>query len=148
MDSKKANNKIMDIVRLQQILKKWKKLAVAPKGNSKSIKFLKRTLSLSNTSSALYGSVPKGFLALCIGEEMKRFVIPMEYLSHRAFGILLREAEEEFGFEQEGVLRIPCDVSVFENILEIVDKEKEGFCCCSVEIEFVHPYHSQEPMCR
>lgn len=70
------------------------------------------SLSLSSTSSALYVSVPKGFLALCVGEEMKRFVIPMEYLSHRAFGVLLREAEEEFGFEQGGVLRIPCDVCV------------------------------------
>lgn len=148
MDSKKSSNKITDIVRLQQMLKKWKKLAIAPKSNNKSIKFLKRTLSLSNTSSALSGTVPKGYIALCVGEEMKRFVIPMEYLGQRAFGVLLREAEEEFGFEQEGVLRIPCDVSVFENILEMVEKEKEGFCCCSVETEFAQHYHPQEPMCR
>ncbi|ONK68135.1 uncharacterized protein A4U43_C05F7810 [Asparagus officinalis] len=148
MDSKKPSNKITDIVRLQQLLKKWKKLAITPKSNSKSIKFLKRSLSLSKTSSALYNSVPKGFLALCVGEEMKKFVIPMEYLSHKAFTILLREAEEEFGFVHEGCLRIPSDVSVFESILEMVEKEKGGFCCSSVEAEFSLSYHHQEPMCR
>ncbi|WOL18297.1 auxin-induced protein 6B-like [Canna indica] len=127
MDSRKPN-KITEVVRLQQMLKKWKKLAAAPNGNSKSIKFIKRTLSFSDSSprTPLPGGIPKGCLAVCVGEEMQRFVIPTEYLSHRAFAILLREAEEEFGFEQEGVLRIPCEVSVFESILEVVEKNKEG----------------------
>ncbi|URE32476.1 Auxin responsive protein [Musa troglodytarum] len=96
------------------MLKKWKKLAAAPKSNSKSIKFLK-------SSAAHSGDIPKGCLAVCVGEEMQRFVIPTEYLSHGAFAILLREAEEEFGFQQEGVLRIPCEVAVFEGILQMVE---------------------------
>ncbi|CAL9071177.1 Auxin responsive protein [Musa troglodytarum] len=119
--SNKTNNKITEVVRLQQMLKKWKKLAAAPKSNSKSIKFLKRTLSVSDTSAAHSGDIPKGCLAVCVGEEMQRFVIPTEYLSHGAFAILLREAEEEFGFQQEGVLRIPCEVAVFEGILQMVE---------------------------
>ncbi|XP_010928766.1 auxin-induced protein 6B-like [Elaeis guineensis] len=147
MDSKKAN-KITEIVRLQQMLKKWKKLAVAPKSNSKSIKFLKRTLSFSDTSSASSGDVPKGYLAVCVGEEMQRFVIPTEYLGHRAFAVLLREAEEEFGFQQEGVLRIPCEVSVFESILKVVEKNKEGVCYCSSEADIAQAHHPPKPMCR
>ncbi|KAL6996087.1 hypothetical protein U1Q18_006223 [Sarracenia purpurea var. burkii] len=139
MDSNKSN-KMSEIVRLQQILKKWKKLANAPKSTnksscsssggggggggsgsssnngSKSIKFLKKTLSFSDSSMA-GAVVPKGFLAVCVGKELKRFIIPTEYLGHQAFGILLREAEEEFGFEQEGVLKIPCQVPLFEKIL-------------------------------
>ncbi|WOL13193.1 auxin-induced protein 6B-like [Canna indica] len=91
------------------------------KANSKVLKFLKRTLSFSDASGGA-GDIPRGCLAVCVGEEMQRFVIPTEYLSHRAFGALLREAEEEFGFEQEGVLRIPCEVSVFESILKRVEK--------------------------
>lgn len=135
------------------MLKKWKKLAVAPKNNSKkSIKFLKRTLSFSDTNiNALSGGgevVPKGSLAVCVGEEMKRFVIPTEYLSHRAFATLLREAEEEFGFQQEGVLRIPCEVSVFESILEAVEKNKEGLGYCASEAELARTHHQQNPMCR
>lgn len=173
MDSKKSN-KISDIVRLQQILKKWRKLANAPKNSSssnntnngsssKSIKFLKRSLSFSDSPTSLVSgdAVPKGFLAVCVGKELKRFIIPTEYLGHRAFGILLREAEEEFGFQQEGVLRIPCEVSLFEKILKVVEQKKEVFFvnefgfsgeemtgCCSSETEFTQSHHPQKPICR
>ncbi|XP_073011569.1 auxin-induced protein 6B-like [Typha latifolia] len=147
MDPRKASNKIAEIVRLQQMLKKWKKLAVAPKSSSKSSKFFKRTLSFSDASQ-LSKEVPKGFFAVCVGEEMKRFVIPTEYLGHWAFADLLREAEEEFGFQHEGVLSIPCEVSVFESILKVAGKKKEVFCYCSSEAEMGQPHHPQKPMCR
>ncbi|KAI3437151.1 uncharacterized protein J3R85_005571 [Psidium guajava] len=175
MDSKKPN-KISDIVRLQQILKKWKKLANASKntnksgnsstGNSsstttsagngsKSIKFLKRTLSFSDVSAPTSDIVPKGFLAVCVGKELKRFVIPTEHLGHPAFGILLQEAEEEFGFQQEGVLKIPCEVRVFEMILKAVEEkrdvtffshayvEKDAISCASSDCEPTHSHHPQ-----
>ncbi|GLT61220.1 hypothetical protein SLA2020_339420 [Shorea laevis] len=179
MDSKKSN-KIREIVRLQQILKKWKKLANAPKNTSnatsssstttganistagsKSIKFLKRTLSFPDVSAASNDVVPKGFLAVCVGKELKRFIIPTEYLGHQAFGILLREAEEEFGFQQEGVLKIPCEVSVFQKILKVVEEKREVFYlhefgfmnadsemigCCSPDCELT-PSTSHHPQC-
>ncbi|THU71828.1 hypothetical protein C4D60_Mb04t05620 [Musa balbisiana] len=154
MESKKAN-KITEIVRLQQMLRKWKKLAVTPKSSSKSMKFLKRTLSFSDgasttSSSSSSGDVPKGYLAVCVGEEMQRFVIPTEYLGHRAFAALLREAEEEFGFQQEGVLRIPCEVGAFESTLRVVEKKKkkEGFCYCSAEAELANSHLPPKPVCR
>ncbi|URE24167.1 Auxin responsive protein [Musa troglodytarum] len=115
MESKKLG-KITELVSFQQVLKKWKKLAVAGDGSSKA-------LSLS-------GNIPKGCFAVCVGQEMQRFVIPIEYLSRTAFAVLLREAEEEFGFEQEGVLRIPCEVSVFRSVLKMVEKNKEGIYYC------------------
>jgi SAUR family protein len=98
----RASNKIMDIVRLQQLLKKWKKLATVA------------------SSSSGKSSVPRGSFAVYVGDEMRRFVIPTEYLDHWAFAELLREAEEEFGFRHEGALRIPCDVEVFEGILRVM----------------------------
>ncbi|RWR84236.1 auxin-responsive protein SAUR72-like protein [Cinnamomum micranthum f. kanehirae] len=152
MDCNK-HKKIKQIVRLQQILKKWRKLANAQKpsnSTTKGIDFLKRTFTFSNSSSTTLVSggaaVPKGFLAVCVGEELKRFVIPTGYLGHGAFRILLRGAEEEFGFQQEGVLRIPCEVSVFENILKVLREkgsvlhagvgfsgEEEMIGCCSLQ---------------
>ncbi|XP_044495264.1 auxin-responsive protein SAUR72-like [Mangifera indica] len=173
MDSSKKSNKISDIVRLQQILKKWKKLANAHKNTNKnpaissitptssntgnkSIKFLKKTLSFSDilTAGASNDFVPKGFLAVCVGKELKRFIIPTKYLSHQAFGILLREAEEEFGFQQEGVLKIPCEVCVFEKILKVVEEKRDEFYlhesglrpekdligCCSSDCELTPPF--------
>ncbi|CAD6338443.1 unnamed protein product [Miscanthus lutarioriparius] len=121
----RGSNKIRDIVRLQQLLKKWKKLA---------------TVTPSAASGGKGGggrsSVPRGFFAVYVGEEMRRFVIPTEYLGHWAFAELLREAEEEFGFRHEGGLRIPCDVESFEGILRLVQqggrkKEPAAMCDCS-----------------
>ncbi|KAK8504504.1 hypothetical protein V6N13_093154 [Hibiscus sabdariffa] len=165
MDSKKSN-KIRQIVRLQQILKRWKNVANAPKnsttatsgggGGSRSIKFLKRTLSFTDVNSE---GIPKGFLAVCVGKELKRFIIPTEYLGHQAFRILLRRAEEEFGFQQEGVLKIPCEVAVFEKILEAVQHkreehgillnelginvDKEIVASCSPDCDFTPSHHPQ-----
>ena len=160
MDPRKSN-KIRDIVRLQQILKKWRKLANTSKSSnssngSKSIKFLKRTLSLSDNSAreASSSTVPKGFLAVSVGEEQKSFFLPTEYLSHQAFHILLREAEEEFGFQQTGVLRIPCQVSIFETILKMVEENndlffvRESMGYCASESQRTPSHHLQNPMCR
>jgi SAUR family protein len=86
----------MDIMRLQPLLKKWKKLStVSPSSSGKS-------------------SVSQGSFVLYVGDEMRRFVIPTEYLDHWAFVELLWE---EFGFRHEGALRISSDVKVFEGIL-------------------------------
>uniref|UniRef100_A0A7N0URP2 SAUR family protein n=1 Tax=Kalanchoe fedtschenkoi TaxID=63787 RepID=A0A7N0URP2_KALFE len=172
MDSKKSN-KIADIVKLQRMLKKWRRLADSSKNDNaqddkagnKSIKFLKRTLSFNNISASGSGAssdtVPKGCLAVCVGEELKKFVIPTEYLSHQAFQVLLRDAEEEFGFQQEGVLRIPCEVDVFETILKVMRKKEhklitqefifsreDGSGCCSSDSQLSQPHHPQSPMCR
>ncbi|KAF7103311.1 hypothetical protein CFC21_104310 [Triticum aestivum] len=107
-----GSNKIRDIVRLQQLLKRWKRMAVAPGGRGKN-------------GGGGGGAVPKGSFAVYVGEEMRRFVIPTEYLGHWAFEELLREAEEEFGFRHEGALRIPCDVEAFEGILRLVAAGKK-----------------------
>ncbi|RYR55028.1 hypothetical protein Ahy_A06g030281 isoform C [Arachis hypogaea] len=164
MDPRKSN-KIREIVRLQQILKKWRRIASSTT-TSKSIKFLKRTLSLSERDVAQTANnntvVPKGYLAICVGEELKRFVIPTVYLGHQAFQILLREAEEEFGFQQTGVLRIPCEVSVFESILKMVEGKnnaanqecrlnaEEIMSCCSSssDNQLAYSHHPQSPLCR
>lgn len=173
MDLKKSN-KIREIVRLQQILKKWRRLANSSKATattnlatstttttSKSMKFLKRTLSLSEREGGSSNVVPKGYLAVCVGEELKRFTIPTEYLGHQAFQILLREAEEEFGFQQTGVLRIPCEVAAFQSILKMVESKGDLFSSqeCRLSIEemlmgycsenqIAHSHHPQSPLCR
>ncbi|OIW14612.1 hypothetical protein TanjilG_32954 [Lupinus angustifolius] len=147
MKPSNKSNMIKQIVRLHQILKRLRKIANSPKtsrsrsnNSNKRTNILKRTLSLSESDGGSCNMVPKGYFAVCVGIELKRFVIPTEYLGHQAFHKLLREAEEEFGFEQTGVLRIPCEVSVFENILMIVSSQK---CRFSVEkiIGYCSPNH-------
>ncbi|XP_027354822.1 auxin-induced protein 10A5-like [Abrus precatorius] len=53
--------------------------------------------------------VPKGYLAVYVGDKMMRFVIPVSYLNQPSFQDLLSQAEEEFGYDHPtGGLTIPC----------------------------------------
>jgi len=60
---------------------------------------------------------PKGYLAVYVGEKMKRFVIPVSYLNLPLFQDMLSEGEEEFGYyhSMDG-LTIPCNEDVFQRI--------------------------------
>ncbi|XP_010542788.1 PREDICTED: auxin-responsive protein SAUR32 [Tarenaya hassleriana] len=70
--------------------------------------------------------VPKGCLAVKVGQgdEQERFVIPVMYFNHPLFGQLLKEAEEEFGFNQKGTITIPCHVEEFRHVRGLIDREK------------------------
>ncbi|CAA6671171.1 unnamed protein product [Spirodela intermedia] len=130
MEASKPRKKMAEIVILQLMLKKWKKLVASPRSSGgRSLGLLEWTLPFSEVPSA--GSsrdVPKGFLAVCVGEEMARF---------------------EFGFHQEGVLRIPCQASVFEDILNVVGGKKKGaHGYCSSEAKVVQSRHAYKPIFR
>jgi SAUR family protein len=70
--------------------------------------------------------VPKGSVAVYVGdgqEEQTRFVIPVLYFNHPLFLHLLEEAEHVYGFDNKGVLTIPCQVSDFEYLRWLIDRE-------------------------
>ncbi|KAJ7959411.1 Auxin-responsive protein [Quillaja saponaria] len=68
--------------------------------------------------------IPKGCLPIMVGqgEEQQRFVIPLIYFNHPRFMQLLKEAEEEYGFDQKGPITIPCHVEEFRTVQEMIDK--------------------------
>ncbi|KAK6155515.1 hypothetical protein DH2020_009763 [Rehmannia glutinosa] len=70
-------------------------------------------------------SIPKGCLAVTVGQgdEQRRFVIPVVYVNHPLFTQLLKEAEEEYGFDQKGPINIPCHVEEFCHVRGLIDKE-------------------------
>ncbi|XP_073012180.1 auxin-responsive protein SAUR50-like [Typha latifolia] len=72
---------------------------------------LKRCSSLGRKQNSLY--VPKGHFAVYVGENRSRFVVPISYLAHPEFQSLLHCAEEEFGFDHDMGLTIPCEEDVF-----------------------------------
>ncbi|CAL5205671.1 unnamed protein product [Lathyrus oleraceus] len=72
-----------------------------------------RCASLSRSRTSKVTNMPKGYLAVYVGEEMKRFVIPMSYLNQTSFQDLLSQVEEEFGYDHPmGGLTIPCTEDV------------------------------------
>nr|AMQ09561.1 small auxin up regulated protein [Boehmeria nivea] len=78
-------------------------------------KALRRTLSGLKEAAMKSTTVPKGYIAVYVGEEeKKRYVVPLSYLNEPAFQELLSMAEEEFGYEHPmGGLTIPCREDVF-----------------------------------
>ncbi|XVF45423.1 hypothetical protein PTKIN_Ptkin02bG0204700 [Pterospermum kingtungense] len=61
--------------------------------------------------------VPKGYFAVYVGENQKRFVIPVSFLNRPLFQDLLGLSEEEFGYNHPtGGLRIPCDEEIFLDV--------------------------------
>lgn len=70
--------------------------------------------------------IPKGCLAVMVGqgEEQQKFVIPVIYINHPLFMQLLKEAEEEYGFDHKGPIIIPCQVEEFRTVQGMIDMEK------------------------
>ncbi|KAJ0826587.1 putative small auxin-up RNA [Helianthus annuus] len=66
--------------------------------------------------------VPKGHLAVYVGEkEKRRFVIPISYLQQPLFQKLLRESEEEFGFDHSmGGLTLSCQEDAFFQLTSVL----------------------------
>ncbi|KAI3524074.1 hypothetical protein L2E82_03749 [Cichorium intybus] len=94
----KRGNKISQIVRLKQVVQRWRR------------------------------RIPSaGSLAVYVGAEHRRFVIPTRFLSLPVFVSLLNKAEEEFGFQTTGGLVLPCDVVFFKELLNVLERDERGF---------------------
>ncbi|WVZ83998.1 hypothetical protein U9M48_031082 [Paspalum notatum var. saurae] len=75
-------------------------------------------------AAAAAGAVPKGYFAVYVGAEARRFVVPTSYLAQPAFRELMERAAEEFGFGQAGGLRIPCREEDFEATVAALEKAR------------------------
>ncbi|KAK4756633.1 hypothetical protein SAY87_006760 [Trapa incisa] len=79
--------------------------------------------SHNSPSGALPPDVPKGYLAVYVSEELRRFVIPTGYLRHSLFKVMLEKAEEEYGFDHRGGLTIPCEIETFKYIIKCIENQ-------------------------
>ncbi|CAA0827697.1 SAUR-like auxin-responsive protein family [Striga hermonthica] len=64
--------------------------------------------------------VPKGHFPVYVGENRTRYIVPISYLTRPEFQGLLRRAEEEFGFDHEMGLTIPCEEVVFRSLTSVL----------------------------
>ncbi|XP_022752038.1 auxin-responsive protein SAUR50-like [Durio zibethinus] len=109
-------SKIRHIVRLRQMLRRWRNKALL-------------------SASRIPSDVPAGHVAVCVGTSCKRFVVRATYLNHPLFKKLLIQAEEEYGFTNQGPLAIPCDESVFEEVIRFISRSESGHSGTFVNIE-------------
>ncbi|CAI0376986.1 unnamed protein product [Linum tenue] len=84
---------------------------------------LKRCSSLgknNNNNNNDHDDVPKGHFAVYVGEKRSRYIVPISFLTHPEFQFLLRRAEEEFGFDHDMGLTIPCEEVVFRALTSML----------------------------
>ncbi|KAK4390883.1 UNVERIFIED_CONTAM: Auxin-responsive protein SAUR36 [Sesamum calycinum] len=55
-------------------------------------------------------------------KDNKRFVVPLRYLNHPIFRVLLEMAEEEYGLTADGPLQVPLEKELVEYILCLLRK--------------------------
>ncbi|MBA0705873.1 hypothetical protein Golax_018025 [Gossypium laxum] len=86
---------------------------------------LKRCSSLGKKQS--YGDeqglpldVPKGHFVVYVGENRSRYVVPISFLTRPEFQSLLHQAEEEFGFDHDMGLTIPCEEVLFQSLTSML----------------------------
>ncbi|KAK4342363.1 hypothetical protein RND71_038179 [Anisodus tanguticus] len=154
---------IMQIVRLRELLHKWQNVTLSPKAtnehpfqssnmNSNGNNFhggishaitkrLKSTNVCCDSDDESCQSpepphgVPKGYLAVYVGPELRRFIIPTSYLSDPLFKVLLEKVEEEFGFDHTGGLTIPCEIETFKYLLQCMENHQRDHAGSSLAIE-------------
>lgn len=74
--------------------------------------------------------VRKGEVAIMVGREgevRQRLIVRVAYLNHPMFLSLLKEAEEEYGFQHDGVIAIPCGLAEFLYVKGVIDLEAAYF---------------------
>ncbi|PSS02057.1 Auxin-induced protein like [Actinidia chinensis var. chinensis] len=130
---------IWQIVRLKELIHKWQSTTLGPKRNnlrseqthggiSPAISKRLRSFNSCCDSDEDGGQspepphdVPKGYLAVYVGPELRRFIIPTSYLTDPVFKVLLEKVEEEFGFNHSGGLTIPCEIETFKYLLKVME---------------------------
>ncbi|XP_059318841.1 uncharacterized protein LOC132069522 [Lycium ferocissimum] len=140
---------IGQIVRLKQLLQKWQNVTLSPTKEKHHSPKIGRIKSSNNRKNETYGGispsiskrlrdsdedncqspesphgVPRGYLAVYVGPELRRFIIPTSYLSDPLFKVLLEKVEEEFGFDHSGGLTIPCEIETFKFLLQCMEKHQ------------------------
>ena len=79
---------------------------------------LHKISSDSGNSVSIPKDVPKGHMAVYVGQSLKRYVIKITLLEHPLFRALLDQARDEYGFATISKLCIPCDENMFLDAIQ------------------------------
>nr|XP_043613790.1 auxin-responsive protein SAUR15 [Erigeron canadensis] len=102
-----------------KVMTKLCKFGRSLKRGVKELCFKKSGLKYARIGQDDEKMVPRGHLAVYFGEEedhARRVLVPVIYFNHPLFCDLLREAEKVYGFNHHGGIRVPCQISEFENV--------------------------------
>lgn len=86
--------------------------------------------------------VPRGYVPIYVGDvdkEMKLFVVHTTSLCDAEFTELLFKSAEKYGYENQGVLKIPFDATTFEDWMQ--SSRSRGWKVMSHATRSQVPYH-------
>uniref|UniRef100_A0A7N0ZSL1 SAUR family protein n=1 Tax=Kalanchoe fedtschenkoi TaxID=63787 RepID=A0A7N0ZSL1_KALFE len=109
MQSAKSN-RLRRVINLRYLIHLWRLKSCTTTSSNSTNKH--------KTHSRAPPDVPAGHVAIHVGS--RRYVIRATHLNHPIFEQLLSKAEEEYGFEHDGPITIPCDEDFFEEVLRFV----------------------------
>ncbi|CAA6670369.1 unnamed protein product [Spirodela intermedia] len=117
---------VRQIVKLKQVMGRWRSLSLRPHHRA--------SLACEDDAGSSSGRpIPPGFLAIYIGEERRRFIIPTRFLNFPVITSLLKKSEEEFGYNFSGGLVLPCSVDFFRLVLQLLEKNEAKYKLFSIE---------------
>ncbi|CAH8353157.1 unnamed protein product [Eruca vesicaria subsp. sativa] len=81
-------------------------------------------------NEAIPKDVPRGHLAVYVGEDYKRFVIKMSLLKRPIFKALLDQAQDAYDFSSDSSrLLIPCDENTFLDVVRCSSAPQHQMKC-------------------
>ncbi|XP_047319084.1 auxin-responsive protein SAUR15-like [Impatiens glandulifera] len=116
-----SGKKKNSMLRLKIVVEKLQKgLLLGKKMPRPDNNFLDIEHDINTANDQVPEDVKEGHLAVVASYhyQLKRFIIPIGFLTHPSFLTLLEQAAEEYGFDHEGALMVPCHPSKLEKILE------------------------------
>nr|GLL33941.1 auxin-responsive protein SAUR50-like [Ipomoea trifida] len=115
--SSRANGKRKSGINLKVVVEKLQKSFVL----GKSKRSVANHVDEFEDSKDVPNDVKAGHFAVMVVDDderrLKRFIVPLSCLRHPCFLRLLEKAAEEYGFEHEGALMLPCSPTELENII-------------------------------
>ncbi|GMG98419.1 hypothetical protein Nepgr_000259 [Nepenthes gracilis] len=69
--------------------------------------------------------IRKGHVPMMVGNEgaKEKFMVPTRFIHHPSIIALLDLSADEFGYDQQGVLQIPCEPEYFREIIGKLSKK-------------------------
>ncbi|XP_010240728.1 auxin-induced protein X10A [Brachypodium distachyon] len=84
-------------------------------------------------------AVPRGYIAVYVGAEERRFMVHVSYLCQPAFRALMELAAEVFGFGLAGGLHFSCREEEFLAIVAQLDSAQWSDWGCGQEVRTADP---------
>ncbi|CAN6480822.1 unnamed protein product [Victoria cruziana] len=81
----------------------------------------RRSRKVETEDESGLGGFSKGHFAV-YAVDGKRYLVPLTFLNHPIFKELLGMAEEEFGLDGHGPLRLPCDRELMDYIVSLLNR--------------------------